>query len=255
MVRERVLDDCHRCLSLTNRYVTAWLLGLALFFCAVPAKGQPPSFAAVLAGMQKQLAAITDYRCRFETQSSNGDQSRYVVLAYFYRRPAQIRMEVLEGPYSGSLLIYNRAIDPQRVRVLAGNPLVAFLQRMLYGEFFAVDHEWVVDLRGNGIHESDWTHFIAEHEKYIHMGTSLFLGEEILNGRKSFRYRLISKYPEKIMSIKEEEVWVDAETYFPVKYFQYDSAGLLIRKAVTTELRFNSGLSERLFLEFDSDID
>lgn len=255
MVRERVADDGHRGRAVTDRCMLGWLLGLVLFFYAVPAKGQPPSFASILAGMQKQLAATTDYQCRFETQSSNGDQSREVVLAYYYRRPAKIRMEVLEGAYAGSLLIYNREIDPQKVRVLAGNRLVAFLQRMLYGEFFAVDHEWVVDLRGNGIHESDWTHFIAEHEKYLHMGTSLFLGEEILNGRKSYRYRLISKDPEKTVSIQEEEVWVDAETYFPVQYFQYDATGLLLRKAVTTELRFNSGLSERLFLEFDAGLD
>lgn len=229
------------------------LLGLAVFFFAVPAKGQPPGFASVLAGMHKQVAATTDYQCRFETQSSEGDQSRDVLLAYFYRRPAKIRMEVLEGPYSGSLLIYNRAIDPQRVRVRAGNRLVAFLQRMLYGEFFAVDHEWVVDLRGNGIHESDWTHFIMEHEKYLQMGTSLFLGEEILNGKKTYRYRLISDFPEKTMSIKEEEVWVDAETYFPVKYFQYDATGRMIRKAIITDLKINSGIDEALFITFAPD--
>lgn len=233
--------------------MTGWLLGLTLVFFAVPAKGQAPDFASVLAGMQQQVAATTDYQCRFETQSSKGDQSRDVVLAYFYRRPAKIRMEVLEGPYSGSLLIYNRAIDPQRVRVLAGNPLVAFLQRMLYGEFFAVDHEWVVDLRGNGIHESDWPHFIAEHEKYLQMGTSLFLGEEILNGEKTYRYRLISDFPEKTMSIKEEDVWVDAETYFPVKYFQYDATGRMIRKAVITDLKINSGIDEAFFIDFSPD--
>ena len=253
MDREKVPAYGHRCRAATDRWLAGWLLGVTLFFLAVPAKGQPPSFESVLAGMQKQVAATTDYQCRFETQSSNGDQSRDVVLAYFYRRPAKIRMEVLEGPYSGSLLIYNRAIDPQRVRVRAGNRLVAFLQRMLYGDFFAVDHEWVVDLRGNGIHESDWVHFIAEHEKYIHMGTSLFLGEEILNGRKSYRYRLISKFPEKTQSIKEEEVWVDAETYFPVKYFQYDSSGLMIRKAIITDLKFDSGIDETLFIDFDPD--
>jgi outer membrane lipoprotein-sorting protein len=238
------------------RCLTAWLLAATLLMGAVATQAEPLSFPAVLAGMKKHWSETKDYQCRFETESSNGETSREVVLAYFYRRPAQIRMEVLEGPYAESLLLYNRAVAPRQVRVRAGNPLVAFLQRMLYGEFFAVDHEWMVDLRGNGIHESDWTHFIAEHEKYLRLGaTSCFLGEEILNGRKSFRYRLISKDPEKTTSIKEEEVWVDAETYFPVKYFQYGSDGRLLRKAVTTELRFNEGLSERLFLEFDIDID
>jgi len=229
------------------------LLTAVLLMRPVAALAAPPSFAAVLAGMQTRWDATADYQCRVEIRSSNGEATREVVLAYSYRRPGQIRMEVLEGPYAGSLLLYNRAAAPRQVRVRAGNPLMAFLQRMLYGEYFAVDHEWVVDLRGNGIHESDWAYFIKEHERYLLSGaTSLFLGEEMLNGRNALHYRLISKHPEKTRSIKEEEVWVDAETYFPVQYVQYASDGRELRKAVATELRFNSGLRERLFLEFDA---
>jgi outer membrane lipoprotein-sorting protein len=226
-----------------------------LLLQAVPAAAEPPRFAAVLAGMKAKLAATSDYQCRFETQSTNGDQTRDVVLAYYYRQPAQIRMEVLEGPYPGSLLIYNGETDAGRVRVLAGNRLVAFLQRMLYGEYFAVDHEWVVDLRGNGIHESDWPHFIRTHEAYLSMGTSRFVREEILDGRVAYVYRLVSDAPEKTMAVKSEDLWVDAETFFPVRYFQYDDAGRLIRKAIVTELRFNAGISERLFTEFYPDRD
>jgi outer membrane lipoprotein-sorting protein len=227
-----------------------FLLGGMLLLQAVPAVAEPPRFAAVLAGMKAKLAATSDYQCRFETQSTNGDQTRDVVLAYYYRQPAQIRMEVLEGPYPGSLLIYNGETDAGRVRVLAGNRLVAFLQRMLYGEYFAVDHEWVVDLRGNGIHESGWPHFIRTHEAYLSMGTSRFVREEILDGRVAYVYRLVSDAPKKTMAVKSEDLWVDAETFFPVRYFQYDEAGHLVRKAIVTELRFNTGISERLFTEF-----
>jgi outer membrane lipoprotein-sorting protein len=222
---------------------------------AAPAVSEPPSFAVVLAGMKEKMAATIDYQCRFETQSSNGDETRDVVLNYFYRRPARIRMEVLEGPYSGSLLIYNGEMDAGKVRVLAGNRLVAFLQRMIYGEYFAVDHEWVVDLRGNGIHESDWPHFIRSHEAYLSMGTSRFVREEILDGRVAYVYRLVSDAPEKTMAVKSEDLWVDAETFFPVRYFQYDDTGRLIRRAIVTELRFNTGISERLFSEFYPDKD
>lgn len=226
------------------------LLGGFSLLNAVPAAAEPPHFAVVLAGMKATLATTIDYQCRFETQSSNGDDTRAVVLNYFYRRPARIRMEVLEGPYPGSLLIYNGEKDAGKVRVLAGNRLVAFLQRMLYGEFFAVDHEWVVDLRGNGIHESDWPHFIRTHEAYLSRGTSQFVREEILDGRVAYVYRLVSEAPEKTMAVKSEDLWVDAETFFPVRYFQYDDAGRLVRKAIVTELRFNAGISERLFTEF-----
>jgi len=229
------------------------LLGGFALLHAVPAAAEAPRFGVVLAGMKAKLAATSDYQCRFETQSSNGDETRTVVLNYFYRRPSRIRMEVLEGPYPGSLLIYNGETDAGKVRVLAGNRLVAFLQRMLYGEFFAVDHEWVVDLRGNGIHESDWPHFIRTHEVYLSMGTSRFVREEILDGRVAYVYRLVSDAPEKTTGVKSEDLWVDAKTYFPVRYFQYDDAGRLIRKAIVTELRINTGLSERLFTEFYPD--
>jgi outer membrane lipoprotein-sorting protein len=235
--------------------MTGWLLTWILLLWTAPAGAGGPSFAAILAGMQDRWSATVDYQCRFETQSSNGEQSRDVVLAYFYRRPAQIRMEVLEGPYAGSLLLYNQEIDPQKVRVLAGNPLVAFLQRMLYGEFFAVDHKWVVDLRGNGIHESDWAYFIAAHQKYLNMGTSRFLGEEVFNGRITYRYLLKSDLPDASMSIKEEEVWVDAQSFFPVQYFQYDASGRLVRKALVTELKFNTGIEANLFVDFHPEDD
>ena len=246
--------------SACRRAVRIWLGAVCLLsgmlLChIVPAAAEPPSFATVLAGMKERMAATNDYQCRFETLSTNGDQTRDVVLAYYYRQPAQIRMEVLEGPYPGSLLIYNGETDAGRVRVLAGNRLVAFLQRMLYGEYFAVDHEWVVDLRGNGIHESGWPHFIRTHEAYLSMGTSRFVREEILDGRVAYVYRLVSDAPEKTMAVKSEDLWVDAETFFPVRYFQYDAAGRLIRKAIVTELRFNAGISERLFTEFYPDMD
>jgi outer membrane lipoprotein-sorting protein len=230
-----------------------WMLASSLLTGAVAAEAPPPTFAAVLAGMQERWSATRDYQCRFETFSSNGEATREVVLAYFYRQPAQIRMEVLEGPYAGSLLLYNRAVAPRKVRVLAGNPLVALLQRMLYGEFFAVDHKWVVDLRGNGIHESDWAHFIADHQIYVRDGTTRFLGEEMLDGRPTYRYLLLSNAPRKEASITEEQVWVDAKSFFPVQYFQYDGAGRLVRKARVSNLKFNTGIDAQLFVAFHTD--
>ena len=232
------------------RFMAAGLLAGMLLFHAIRAAAQPPHFEEVLAGMKAKIAATDDYRCRLETQSSNGDETRDVVLNYFYRRPSKIRMEVIEGPYSGSLLIYDGEKEAEKVRVLAGNSLVAFFQRMLYGEYFAVDHEWVVDLRGNGIHESHWPHFIRTHEAYLSIGSSRFVREETLQGRRTYMYQLVSYTPEKTMGIKKEDLWVDAESFFPVQYFQYDDNDRLIRKAVVKALLFNAGFSDRLFTEF-----
>ena len=226
------------------------LCSLALLLFAVPAFSQTLNFSSILKEMRFRLEQITDYKCRFRTFSTDGTETREVLLNYYYRAPYQIRMEVLEGPHPGSILIYNRQVQPEQVRVIAGNKFMAFMQRMLYGEFFELTHKWVLDLRGNDIHESDWQNFINEHEKYLGLGSSRFIGEETLNGRKTYLFKLISNAPDQTMSIKEEDVWVDAQTYFPVQFFQYDAEGRLARKTTITELWFNTGLKERLFLEF-----
>jgi outer membrane lipoprotein-sorting protein len=215
---------------------------------------QSISFASILGKMRNRLEHTTDYQCRFRTFSTDGTKSREVLLAYYYRNPHQIRMEVLEGPYPGSILIYNRRIQPQQVRVIAGNKFTAFMQRMFYGEFFPLTDKWVLDLRGNGIHESDWLNFVNQHEKYLKYGSSRFIGEERLNGSTTYRFKLVSLRPDETMAIKQEEVWVDAKTYFPVQFIQYDTRGHLVRKTTITELQFNAGLDERLFVEFHPEI-
>ena len=217
------------------------------------AYGQSFSFQSILKEMRYHVEGITDYQCRFRTYSTNGSESREVVLAYYYRKPNQIRMEILEGPNPGSILIYNRQVEPEQVRVISGNRFTALLQRMVYGEFLPLDNEWVLDLRGNGIHESDWLNFISEHEKYLRNGSSRFVRKEDLNGRITYLFKLISNAPDQTMSIKEEDVWIDSQTYFPVQFFQYDSDGQLARRTTITNLRFNIGLNERIFIEFHPD--
>jgi outer membrane lipoprotein-sorting protein len=238
----------------TGLIVAALACLVCLALSGNAAGGQTISFVSILNKMRNRLEQTTDYQCRFRTYSTDGTKSREVLLAYYYRNPHQIRMEVLEGPYPGSILIYNRRIQPEQVRVIAGNRFTAFLQRMIYGEFFPLTDKWVLDLRGNGIHESDWLNFINEHERYLKFGSSRFIGEERLNGRKSYRFRLVSNHPEKTLSIKKEDVWVDAESYFPVQFIQYDPQGALARKTTITELRFNTGLDERLFVEFHPEV-
>lgn len=230
------------------------LLGL-LWAPALPAGADPLPFTAVLTAMQARLADTVDYQCRLETWSTNGDSSRRVVLAYAFRRPAKVRMEVLEGPYAGALLIYDRERDPDQVRALAGNPLMAFLQRMLYGEYFAVDHKWVVDLRGGGIHESHWPHFVAERRKDLQAGHSRFLGEALVDGRKAYHYRLVADSQSGAPTFHMEDVWVDAVSFFPVQYRQYDASGRLVRWARVTGLQFNTGIGLGWFRDFQPPAD
>lgn len=245
-----MLPECSRQHIAANLIATVLLCAFSLTVFVTPVSGQSPDFGSILKKMRKQIGQVIDYQCRFRTFSTDGMKSREVLLAYYYRNPSQIRMEVLEGPSPGSILIYNRQLRPEQVRVIAGNKFTAFMQRMFYGEFLPLNNEWVLDLRGNGIQESDWQNFIQEHEKYLRIGSSRFIGEKTLNGCKTYLYKLISNNPDETMSIKEEDVWVDTRHYFPVQFFQYDAQGHIARRTTITELRFNTGLDERLFVEF-----
>jgi outer membrane lipoprotein-sorting protein len=228
------------------------VVGLILtLLTAGAAWAEPLRFASVVAGMQVNLAETVDYQCRLETWSSDGGQEQLVILAYAFRRPDKIRMEVLEGPYEGSLLIYNREIDPNRVRVRAGHPLMAFLQRLVYGEYFALNHQWVVDKRGNGIHESHWPYYAAQRRKYVASGRSRFIGAAVIDGRPAYHFRLEADGAETRWGFHREDVWVDAASYFPVQLHQYDASGRLVRRARATALRFNTGIDLNWFRDFE----
>lgn len=236
-----------------ERGVVVVLVGglILVLLTAAMARAEPPSFMAVLNGMQARLAGTVDYQCRLATWSTNGNQEQAVVLAYAFHMPNKIRMEVIEGPYAGSLLIYNQDADPLRVRVRAGNPIMAFLQRLMYGEYFTVDHQWVVDRRGNGVHESHWPRYVTEHLKYLSSGRSRFLGYALIDGRRTYRFRLEVDAAETQGGFHREDFWVDATTYFPLQLHQYDASGRLVRKTRATGLTLNSGIGLDWFRDFE----
>lgn len=162
-----------------------------------------------------------------------------------------IRMEVSAGIYPGTIMLYNPEVVRDKVRILVGNPALAVLQKIFFGEYFEL-HK-LVDLRGKGVHESDWDSFISDHLKLLHLGKSKFIGEEEVNGKTTLFYRLNSDDPAKTMSIKIEEVWIDKKTYFPIKYIHYDASGQVIRRSVFNNLEFNTDLQVDIFKKFKTD--
>ena len=159
-------------------------------------------------------------------------------------------MEVLEGEYQGTVMLYNPEVVRDKVRVRVGNPALAVLQKIFLGEYFEPYSKWIIDLRGNAVHESDWGSFIDDHLKLLHLGKSKFIGEKEVNGRTTLFYRLDSDKPDKTMYIKTEEVWIDKKTYFPIKYIHYDISDQVIRRSVYHTLKFNTDLQEDIFKTF-----
>jgi outer membrane lipoprotein-sorting protein len=227
---------------------------LYFFFILAPCDPcQAEPFDNTLKTMQQKFQSLKDYQCVFESYTARDEESREMVFSYFFKKPKMIRMEVLEGTYPGTVMLYNPQVMRDKVRVLVGNPALAVLQKIFFGEYFGLYSKWIIDLRGNGVHESDWGSFIDDHLKLLHLGKSKFIGEKEVNGRTTLFYRLDSHEPIKTMNIKTEEVWIDKKTYFPIKYIHYDASDQVIRRSVYHNLKFNTDLQMDLFKRLKTD--
>jgi outer membrane lipoprotein-sorting protein len=109
----------------------------------------------------------------------------------------------------------------------------------------------VCDLRGYGLHQSDWGWYIDQHLENMKLFNGKITGEEVVNGRETIVCELVSKNPVETSSIAKEKVWVDKELAVPLKYLQYDSTGKLILSSMFSNIQLNCQLKNILFTEFD----
>lgn len=203
--------------------------------------GDDKGYQNRLKEMKASFERINDYSCTFESFSSNGEKSQSVSFNYFFKKPANVRMEVLTGKYSGTILLY----QGEEVKLKLTNIVLG-----LFTFSFLPDHRYVCDLRGNGLHNSDWGFFITEHFKMKDITESRFLGEEILDKRDVVVYELISKDPSRSRFVAKEHLWIDKEMNIIIKYMQYDVNGRLIQSGFYKHISLNKGLKQEVFTSF-----
>ena len=226
-----------------------------LFLLTEPALCQAETFYTILNSMKQKFDTIEDYKCIYEYHTSDGKKRLDVTYKYFFKKPKLIRMEVQTGKYAGTVLIYNQPIYQNKVRVKLGkSELPFFIPRFLVKKSYPVNHKWFTDLRGNGIHQSDWGWFIDEHLRIAQLQDNPYeieyKGEETINGRETVIYMLISNIPEETMSVRKEIFWIDIENYILIKYIQYDSSENVIRKSHYKNIELDNNFKKEIFTRF-----
>lgn len=191
--------------------------------------------------LKSKFDSIKDYNCLFESFSSNEEKSEAVTFRYFYKKPKSVRMEIIEGSYSGTILLY----EGKNVRVKPGVFLIGW-----FTFNYSPDHKYVCDYRGNGLHNSDWGYFIQEHINLLELTTAKLTGEETLDGRKVLVYELLSKDPSKSRDIAKEKIWIDKDQNLLIRYRQYDSSGRLIQSGYYKDIKIDSGINNSVFTNF-----
>lgn len=225
--------------SIITLLVLTILAGVAAFSYA---KDDPPSFGGALSKMRRSYDGLRDYRCVFDSFSSNGSESALVKYSYYFKKPSMVRMEILSEKNKNTVLLYDGGA---KVRVKPGSGVLSATSFSL-----EPDHSKIIDKRNNGVPQSTWGWLIERHEEWHNLIEQTGVSTETVYGRSAIVYELRSKQPETTALIATERFWVDAETHLPLKYIQYDSKGETIQSGSFYDVKINTGLKDELFKEF-----
>lgn len=202
------------------------------------AKQSDNNYEDILIKMKERFEQIETYQCLFEAFTAKGEKTKVVISRYFFKKPKMVRMEILKGKHKGTVLLYK----PHKVRLKLGKGILSLFSFTLEPE-----DKRLIDLRGHGLHQSDWGWYIDQHIPLLELTDSTFSGEETVDGRNTLVYMLSSKDPEKTKFITKETLWVDKEEFIPVKYVQYDSEGIIIQSSRHRDIEINIDLKDDLF--------
>ncbi len=216
---------------------------ISIFILLIPGLTQQNenNYQDILFKMKERFNEIKTYRCIYEMFTANEEKSEKVVCNYFFKAPKMVRMELLQGKYKGTVMLYR----PHKVRLKLGRGFFS-----LFTFRFKPDHKWVTNLRGYGLHQSDWGWYIDRHIQMLELTKSIFSGEEVAAGRDTMKYKLISNDPEKTGNVAQEILWIDRKELIPVKYVQYNSQGKILMSALYTDIQLNPDLDNKLFKKF-----
>ena len=224
-------------------FIRASLLLILAFLLLIPAYSgsSDTSYPDILTRMKERFEKIETYQCFFQVFTAKGKKTKTVTAQYFFKKPKWVRMELLEGSQKGTVLLYK----PHSVKLKPGKGLLS-----IFHFTFEPENERLVDLRGYGIHETDWGYCIDQHLQRLEITDSQFAGEENVEGRQTLVFELLSQYPERSNGVAKEVLWVDKEELIPLKYVHYDTTGKVVLSALFKEIKINVELEDAFFERF-----
>ena len=227
-------------------FILAGLLLSPAFMLLIPAssEGNEISFPDTLTRMKERFEKLETYQCFFQVFTAKGEKTKTVTARYYFKQPKMVRMELLEGRQEGTILLYK----PHRVRLKPGKGVLSIFHFVLEPE-----NDMLVDLRGYGIHETDWGYYIDQHLQRLEITSSRFAGEEDVEGRQTLVFELISQFPERSNDVAKEVLWIDKEELIPLKYVHYDTSGMLVLSAQFKDIKIDAEFEDWLFERFKKD--
>ena len=215
-----------------TRYLTV-ILVLAL---GLPAFSQDSGVLPILENVKSKWKTIKDYHCNMQSLNRLGQEVDKKKLDFSFQRPHKIRMEVLDGPKKGSVIV--RTADG-KIRAKKGGILGVIAVTLDESD------PRVTNLRGRKFYKADWGSVIAEWLLAVKKGWKMErLPDETYNNQKCYVLTAHWKSPQS--PITEDKIWVDQSTHLIVRRQQFEGQNL-VNEVVWWNLQINPNLDPGLF--------
>lgn len=180
-----------------------------------------------------RFSQIETYRATLHS-SHDGEEEH---IRYHYRTPGNIRMEFLH-PHAGAVLVYDPAT--RRVRLW---PFGA-------GRFpeLKLDpaNRLIRSARGQQVDRSDVGALLRNVDALRHHGT-MTSREETREGKRVYFLDVVAKEGYTLQDIKRYEIWLNAETLFPVQVISYGPRDTLLETVRLDDIEIDAPFSDTLF--------
>jgi outer membrane lipoprotein-sorting protein len=186
-------------------------------------------------------AAIKNYRdvesYRVTLRSSKEDTSE--IIRYYYKKPGFVRMEFIK-PHKGAVLVHNP--EAKKVKLRPFGFLKPFVLTL------SPDNSLIKSSKGHTVDESDIGALLRTVRKLQSHGKTEVLGDEAAGGKQTV---VVSVEGEGDFTVDDDihryHLWLDKETFLPLKVSSYDVQGELIEEVLMDDIEINIEISESFF--------
>jgi outer membrane lipoprotein-sorting protein len=178
---------------------------------------------------------VASYRVTLRSMSGSSAET----IRYFFKRPGFVRMEFVE-PHKGAILVYNPEKKIARLRPFGFmKPLVLTL---------SPDNSLITSSRGHRVDASDIGAMLETVKKLRGDGHSETLGQEPVGGRGAVVVAVEGEGSVTVSgNVHRYLLWLDAQTFLPLKTITYDSSGAMVEEVLMDDLEINVKLPDSLF--------
>jgi outer membrane lipoprotein-sorting protein len=189
----------------------------------------------LIASATENYGNVETYRVTL--RSNKEDTSE--IIRYYYKKPGYVRMEFIK-PHKGAVLVYNP--EAKKVRLRPFGFLKPFVLTL------SPDNSLLKSSNGHTVDESDIGALLEVVIKLQSHGKSDELGDVEVRGKTAVIVSVEGKGDFTVDNdIHRYHLWLDKETFLPLKVSAYDLKGELIEEVLMDDLELNVEFEESSF--------